>query len=125
MTLVLTPDGELMDHWGTRDFEHRPDKNEVLKLIANLTRFYKEQAKPYLHAGRMIPALPVVCDTVAYTRGYINKKLILPSILTSAWETEDGARAQILVNPTERELTCAVNGAEVTVPAQNAVLLPL
>ena len=125
MTLVLTPDGELMDHWGTRDFEHRPDKNEVLKLIANLTRFYKEQAKPYLHAGRMIPAQPVTCDTVSYTQGYLGKKLSLPAVLSSAWETRDGAKAQILVNPSERDLICSLNGAEVTVPAQNAILLPI
>ena len=125
MTLVLTPDGELMDHWGTRDFDHRPDKSKALRLIANLTRFYREQAKPYLHAGRMIPAQPVTCDTVSYTCQFINKKRLLPAILTSAWITQDGTRAQILVNPTERDLTCSVNGTEVTVPAQNAVLLPL
>ena len=59
MTLVLTPDGKLMQNWGTRDFDHAPDKEKALQFAANMTRFYNETAKPYLYNGRMIAAKPV------------------------------------------------------------------
>jgi hypothetical protein len=84
MTLVLTPDGNLMNNWGTRDFEHIPDKEKALHLIRNLTRFYREKAKPFLHAGRMIPALPVDGGTVTYFCRFVERDVILPAILTSA-----------------------------------------
>ena len=125
MTLVLSPDGEIMDHWGTRDFVHRPKKDEVLQMIARLTRFYREEAKPYLYAGRMIPALPVTCETLTFSRTFSDRPLPLPAVLTSAWELPDGRRAQILVNPTKEIRTCTVNGQSVSVPPQDACLLPL
>lgn len=125
MTLVLTPDGNLMNNWGTRDFEHVPDKEKALRLIRNLTRFYREKAKPFLHAGRMIPALPVDGGTVTYFCRFVERDVILPAILTSAWESVDGRRAQVLVNPDERDAVCTVNGQTVTVPAMNAVLLEI
>ena len=125
MTLVLTPDGSLMNNWGTRDFENIPDKEKALRLIRNLTRFYREQAKPFLHAGRMIPALPVEGGTVTYFCRFVERDVVLPAILTSAWESADGRRAQILVNPEDRDAVCAVNGQTVTVPAMNAVLMEI
>ncbi|MBQ3507632.1 MAG: hypothetical protein IJA91_03695 [Clostridia bacterium] len=125
MTLVLTPVGELMDHWGTRDFVNRPHKETALRFIANLTRFYREEAKPYLYAGRMIPALPIDCDRVFFTCRYSDHTLTLPAVLTSAWELPDGTRAQILVNPSCSAVTCTVNGQELRVGALDAVILKL
>lgn len=125
MTLVLTPDGQIMDHWGTRDFEHRPNKETVLRLIANLTRFYREEAKPYLFAGRMIPAQPVDCDDLHYTCKYVDRNVVLPAILTSAWELDDGKQAQILVNPSTDPVTCTVGEREIRVDGLSGVLIPL
>lgn len=53
--------GELWYWVGQRDLSDLPDESKVLTLIRNLTRFYREEGKPYLYAGRMIPALPVAC----------------------------------------------------------------
>ncbi|MBQ9151950.1 MAG: hypothetical protein IJX72_06845 [Clostridia bacterium] len=125
MTLVLTPDGNLMNNWGTRDFQNVPDKEKALRLIRNLTRFYREAAKPYLHAGRMIPALPVDCADVSYLCRFVERDVILPAVLTSAWESDDGRRGQILVNPEDMEVTCTVNGQTVTLPALDAVLVSI
>lgn len=121
LTLVLTPDGILMPNWGTRDFEHAPDKEKSLHMIRNLTRFYKEKAKPYLYAGRMIPAAPVECREIAYEISC--QTYSFPAVHTSAWTAPDGSTAQILVNPGDTEEICTVNGREVTVPAMDAVLL--
>ncbi len=125
MTLVLTQDGELMSYWGMRDFSILPDKEKALRLIANLTHFYREQAKPYLYAGRMIPAPAVACQSIAFTRRNDGRTVTLPALLSSAWEATDGSRALILVNPQEMEARCTVNGETVCVPASDAVLLRL
>ena len=125
MTLVLTQDGDLMSEWGMRDFSVLPNKEKALKLIANLSRFYKEKAKTYLYDGRMIAPPSIECETVAYTVGANGRKVKLPAILSSAWEAKDGSRALILVNPDENELECKVNGEKVTVPPLNAIILKL
>lgn len=123
MTLVLTPDGILMPNWGTRDFEHAPDKAKTLAMVRNLTKFYQEQAKPYLFCGRMIPAKPVDCDTITYEVS--GRMRSFPAIHTTAWETPDGKKAQIFVNPGDEAITCRIDGTTITVPAMNAVLCPL
>ena len=125
MTLVLTQDGDLMSEWGMRDFSVLPNKEKALKLIANLSRFYKEQAKPYLYDGRMIAPPSIDCERVVYTVGANGRRVSLPALLSSAWEAKDGSCALILVNPDEIELGCRVNGETVTVPPLNAIILKL
>ena len=112
-----------MSSWGTRDFDHAPNKEKALGMISNLTRFYREEAKPYLYAGRMIQALPVECETVTYTAA--GRPLPLPEVIATAWQAEDGSRAQILVNPGDDAVTCRVVEKAYTIPAGNAILIPL
>ncbi|MBR6762535.1 MAG: hypothetical protein IKM13_02160 [Clostridia bacterium] len=123
MTLVLTPGGDLMSSWGTRDFDHAPNKEKALGMISNLTRFYREEAKPYLYAGRMIQALPVECETVTYTAA--GRPLPLPEVIATAWQAEDGSQAQILVNPGDNAVTCRMAEKAYTIPAGDAILVPL
>ncbi len=125
MTLVMAPEGDLMDHWGTRDFEHHPNKDVVCALIANLTRFYREQAKPYLYAGRMIPLPDFECEMKTFRCRYAAKDPVMPAVHASAWEAADGSKALILVNPSEENEDCVVQGEKTTVPALKAVLMKL
>ena len=125
MTLVLTQDGDFVSHWGMKDFSVLPDKEKAIQMIANLTRFYKEQAKPYLYAGRMITAPEVKCDGITFGRRDSERNITLPTIFSSAWQAEDGSRAMILVNPTEKDIDCFVDGKPVTVPKIDAVLLKI
>ena len=125
MTLVLTPEGELMPYWGVKDFSTLPNKEKALRLIANLTRCYKETAKPYLYAGRMIPSPKVECKPVTFSMRRSERTVTLPSILSSAWEAEDGRRALILVNPEDAEAHCRVNGIQSAVPPLNAIVIAL
>ena len=125
MTLVLTPDGELLTSWGTRDFTCPPDKEKAFKLISNLTRFYRESASQYLCSGRMIPSPEIECESVSFSRNDCDRKVTLPALLHSAWEASDGTRALILVNPSEKELPCKVDGSDVRVPALNALKIML
>ena len=127
MTLVMHPDGSIMTNWGTRDFEHAPDKKQVFTLIANLTRFYREEAKDYLYHGRMIPACPIACEqtvTLPYKES-IGGDITLPAILSTAWEADNGKRAQILINPECTDQSCTLNGKKINVPALDAVLIEI
>jgi hypothetical protein len=124
MTLVLSPDGSLMSSWGTRDFAHAPNRDRALSLIANLTRFYREKAAPYLGLGKMIPAAPVDCAEMTLPRYDASRSLRVPVLLSTAWEAPDGSRAQILVNPTDAPQMATVAGKTMTVAPLQAMLLP-
>ena len=117
MTLVLSPDGRIQSYWGQRDLSDLPDEGKVLTFIRNLTRFYREEGKPYLFAGRMIPALPVECPDRAFIGNWGTRPFTLPVLHTTAWEASDGSRIQILVNPEDHDVTCRVEGKEITVAA--------
>lgn len=127
MTIVLSPNGDLLPNWGTRDFTNLPDKDKTLRFIANVTRFYRERAKPYLYAGRMITPPQISLGSVTYHMETFpgRRPIVLPELLSSAWEGADGSRAVILVNPHDAEKICTVNGRSVTVPALDAVILPM
>jgi len=82
-----------------------------------MTKFYRDEAKPYLYNGRMIAGFPVECGVAPYGHN-------LPEILSSAWEA-DGKRVQILINAFDKDIVCKVNGNTVTVPANDAIMLPI
>lgn len=115
MTLVLTEDGKLSSHWGLRDFSTLPDKEKALKLIKNLTAFYKKTAKPYLFAGRMIETPPFECESVVFSRDDSTRKIVLPAVISSAWRGSDGSEVVILVNPKDEEVACKMNGMDIAV----------
>lgn len=117
MTIVLCPDGTLMQNWGTRDFEHAPNKEKALDFVAKMTKFYREEAKVFLYNGRMIEGLPVECGIAPFGHN-------LPLILSSAWEA-DGKQAQILINAFDEAITCKVGEKKITVPANDAILLSI
>ena len=125
MTLVLTPDGNLMTNWGNHDFSRLPDKEKALDLVANLCRFYREKAGKYLHAGRMITAKPVACGHKEFFMEWYGRSCTIPSVYSTAWESEDGTRAQILVNPGDAPEKVTVDDREVTIPARDAVMVEM
>ncbi len=125
MTLVLTPNGDLMTHWGTRDFVHAPNKEKTLRLIKNLTKFYNETAKDYLYAGKMIAGKPLQCKDIVLEFDDRKRGITLPEILSTAWESIEGKKVQILVNPHDRNVTCKLNGKSVTIPATDAIMVEI
>lgn len=125
MTLVLTEDGDIASYWGMRDFTLLPDRDASLTLISNLTRFYKDQAKPYLYAGRMIKSPAIDCDTLSFALRDTDRAVTLPSLLCSAWEAEDGTRALVIVNPEGKEASCRVGKNEIRISPLDAVLIKI
>ena len=86
---------------------------------------YREEAKPYLYAGRMIPALPVACAERNFIGNWGTRRFSLPILHSTAWEAADGSRVQILVNPEDFDVECRVGEATVTVPALSAKIFSM
>ncbi len=124
-TLVLTPEGELSPAWGTRDFSNLPDKAAVLKFIANLTRFYRTEARQYLFGGRMIEPLPLECGGREIECLYWGNRVTLPDVCTSAWEASDGSRAQVVVNPGLAPASFSLAGNAYTLEPLGTMLVPI
>ena len=125
MTLVLGQDGEFLSRWGQRDFSDMPDRERVLAFVGRMVRFYKEEAKPYLFAGRMIPAPAFSCGRVEFPLYKRAWRVDLPSVICTAWRGADGTEVAILVNPGEKAEECRLGESTVTVPAREAVLVRL
>ena len=124
MTLVLDQDGKIRSRWGKLKTDYVPDQEKILRLVKNLTGFYKEQAKPYLLDGRMIAPLDIECPTLEFSR-HDERRIMLPAVLSTAWEASNGHRAQILVNPQDKEASCIMNGRKYNIPPLSAVLINL
>ena len=123
MTLVFSPNGELMPNWGRPRHKTPPSKEKVLTLVANLSRFYREKAKPFLFDGRMIACRGVECKNIIFGKRDTERVTELPEILVSAWESANGRRARILVNPHDKEVSCRVDGKKTVLPALDAIII--
>lgn len=120
LTLTMTPDGDILSNWSTRDFTHFPDKEKTYRFIKNLTHLYKSEAKPYLYSGRMIKPKKLLCGTVTFDvwDGFKNT---YPELHTAAYE-KDGKRIQVIVNPWDECKSCELEGKRISVPALSAIL---
>ena len=123
MTLALAPNGRLMTHWSTRDFDNYPDMAKATELIKNLTRFYNSVGKKYLHAGRMCASPGIKCGevTVPMLRG--RPYATLPRLLSSTWQAENGRTAYIVVNPEEAPVSFSIGTEAFIAPPLNATLI--
>ncbi len=108
MTVVLSPDGGLLNAWGERPGARQPDERTVFELIRNLTAYYRREGRIYLERGRMTRPAAVECGTVSF--GIPLGQCELPSVLVSAWEAGDGRTAHVIVNPFPFPQTVAVGG---------------
>ena len=122
LTVVLTPDGRVMDHWGGRDFDTLPDPGEVLSFVRALTGFAAGETGEIIARGRMVKGRKVDCTSRSYrTR---NGAVELPDVFTSAF-TMDGRTLQIFVNHTKHDVRIDAEGCIIDVPARSAVSMEL
>ncbi len=119
MTIVLTPDGRIMDQWGGRDFDTLPDREEVLAFISRLTAFFSGEAGRFIARGRMVKAKPFDCPTHSYNT--YSRGVDVPDVFSSAFSL-DGRTMQIFVNHTDKDVQIEVGGQPLTVPARNAAM---
>lgn len=123
MTLILSPNGKLMTHWGTRDFDNCPDMDKALTLIGNLTAFYNREGREYLACGRMSDCSAFSCKEIEIPLEKGDDVARLPELLASCWEAKDGKKAYIVVNPETEPRDFRIGDQNYTVKALDAALI--
>ena len=123
MTLVLLPNGDLMTHWGMRDFENCPNTDNIFTLIKNLTEFYKTAGKEYLYAGRMKATNDFRCESIEIPMTNNRGNATLPRLLYSSWVAENGKTAHIVVNPEANPVSFTIGDMEYDAKPLNATLI--
>ena len=113
LTIVIGDDGGVLWAWGQKDFssDYMPDTDEVLSFVKTLNEWRTGFAKQYLHTGKMIQPLNILCDnqkTIIAGR----RKFNVPAVLTSRFESSCGHKGQILVNYTHEKATVKCDGCE-------------
>ena len=121
LTLVLTPDGNVFPNWGCHDFSFIPNREKTLTFIANMTKLYNEQAKPYLFDGKMIKTREYECNKTFVTKTAEGVKLEVPTVLATAWK-KNGKKAQVFVNHTDNDESVTFNGETFVIPALSGVV---
>ncbi|MBQ7353330.1 MAG: hypothetical protein IJW54_04925 [Clostridia bacterium] len=123
MTLIVTPKGELMTHWGTRDFEHSPNMEKTLLFIKNLLKFYNLCGKKYLYSGKMACAPDIECEeiTIPLFRG--REFASLPRLLSSAWEDDGGKTAYVVINPEDAPVSFSIKNERFEIDGLSALLI--
>jgi hypothetical protein len=123
MTLIIAPNGELMTHWGTNDFESAPDMEKTLTLIRNLMKFYKSEARTYLYSGRMKKSSDIECEEIKIPLFRGREFATLPCLLSSSWEAENGKTAYIIVNPEDTKLKFSLDNEQYEINELDAMLI--
>ena len=123
MTVTLAPNGKLMSHWGTHDFEAAPDMDKAMEFVKHMTEFYNSQGKQYLYGGRMSAKSEFECEMIKIPLFRGQEYSALPRLLCSAWESENGKTAYVVVNPESEPLPFTIGGEKYECPALDAVLI--
>lgn len=123
MTLILSPSGKLMTHWGTHDFENAPDMDKTLTFIKNMREFYDSCGKEYLYCGKMINAPSIECESIEIPLFRGRKSATLPALLTASYEAKDGHIAYIVINPDSNTASFSLESEKYEIKPLDAMLI--
>ncbi len=122
ITLVLNDDGQVMFHWGMRDFSRTPDRDTVIAFCAALQKCQRENPALFRDA-RMQKPQPYSCAAVTLALKETDRTITDKAVLSTAWQVEDKA-VQLFVNHTDRpQPVMLADGRSFTVPALDAVVM--
>lgn len=119
MTLVINQDGQIVWSWGERDFSYLPDSDAVLKFIKSATAYRRNAGKKYLAYGKMIKPCSVKSESVKMYKTNSDTFSEYPVVLSTAWQSTDGTKAQFLASYRNQNEECEIdltdtNGAYLT-----------
>lgn len=127
MTLVINQDGDIVWSWGERDFSLLPERKPIMEFIKSATAYRRGVGKEYLLYGKMIKPLSVKCESVPMYKPGSEKYVEYPSVLTSAWQADDGTKAQFFASYRKQDEKITIdlsgyNGAELLDENGNIIL---
>ena len=98
LTAVITENAEISHSWcdWIQPKEKLVDKERALTALKNFNAWRNAGGKDFLHLGKMIKPLPVVCGKNSFI-GDDGRKVVVDEVLTSAYEY-DGRKLQFIAN---------------------------
>lgn len=122
LTLVLNDDGEVMFHWGMRDFSKTPDRDEIIGFVADMQSFHKKYPEVFADS-RMIKPVRFECDELTLEMRY-GKPAMEFAVLSTAWKTSEKS-VQFFVNWTKEPRECVFSADRPEGFPEKLVLAPL
>lgn len=120
LTLVLNDEGEIMFHWGMRDFSHHSDKDQILTFCEHLHQFQLKY-RSYFSDGTMIRPQKWECAEIEIGLSEGLSPVHEKSVLSCAWRNPDNEEMQFFVNYTDKPVSVNIGGLTLTVPALDVV----
>ncbi len=108
ITLVLNDDGEIMFHWGMRDFSRTPDRDTIIGFCGELHQWHSIYPALF-RDGEMVAPMHYSCDTVDVLMGDGSVRRE-GAVFSTAWQTE-GKTVQLFVNHTDTAVTVKLDKA--------------
>ncbi len=99
ITLVLNDDGEIMIHWGMRDFSQTPDRDVIIDFCGQLHKWHKIYPALF-RDGEMVSPAGYHCAAVDVLMRD-NSVRREGAVFSTAWRTE-GKTVQLFVNHTDK-----------------------
>lgn len=96
LTVVMINEGEIAYCWGNECFRDHVNKEQAIKLIKNLNEWRRKEGKSFLHLGKMVKPLKILCGTNDFI-GEDGRRIVVDKVLTAAYEYK-GERLQFAVN---------------------------
>lgn len=118
-TLILHPQGFLMSHWGQRDVQDRPDKQNVYTFVKNIREFYMENAD-FMRYGNMIKPLPYKTEEIVFKNDYYARSYTADKVLSTAFEF-GGQKIQIFANYNTQDQEIEFGGKTIVIKALSVV----
>jgi len=109
MTLVINQDGEIVWSWGERDFSYLPERKPILDFVKVATAYRRGVGKKYLVYGQMVRPCKVECEYVPMYKPITEYVREYPAVLTTAWQSSDGKKAQFLACYRKLKEVCTVD----------------
>ncbi len=108
ITLVLNDDGEIMFHWGMRDFSRTPDRDTIIGFCGELHKWHRIYPALF-QDGEMVKPVSYHCDTVDIPLGD-GGVCHEGAVFSTAWRTE-GKTVQLFVNHTSAPVVVKLDTA--------------
>lgn len=96
LTAVIDDKGEISYCWGSECFKFHTEKESSLTVLKNLNAWRQKGGKKFLHTGRMVKPMPVLCGKKSFIIEN-GSQFKVDEVLTSAYEF-DGETAQFIAN---------------------------
>lgn len=112
LSVILKDKGDIHWNWCQLWSDPAPEQEPLIKLIANLSKWRREDMKKFLVAGRMVKA-PEVCSPLCTVHTKNQRPPQLPAVLSAAWQDGDGT-ALILASSLKEDTQVSVTLPEET-----------